>query len=212
MPRVFMLVAMLAAAMFCAAALTAGEEKAGGGSGPKDPMPPSADLRGKEGERQSWVRASLVRARGDRLEGELSVSFPSLNLSVEGTGGAKNRTVTLVEITAIEFTLWQGRMRRKNEYAFYPVRMRVTLADRSVIETGMNTLEFHRLRLRTGERTRTYYTYFFDYREKDAWKNSGMKDMKYPETNPLGDTVVKIIFIHESEAGPLDLFIKGLKK
>ncbi len=189
--------------------LVAAEEKA---PGPKDPVSPSADFSGKEGDRQHAVRAALVKARGERLEGELFLAFTSLNLSVAGTGGAKIRTVPLAGIAAIEFVRWQGRKRRDNEYAFYPTRIRVTLADKTVIESGINTTSLYRLRLRTGGRTISLYTFFFEYREKDAWKNSGEKTMAYPETNPHADTVVRIEMLHESGTNPLDAIIKMLSK
>ncbi|HOD13305.1 MAG TPA: hypothetical protein PLA65_16900 [Spirochaetota bacterium] len=187
----------------------AAEEKA---PGPKDPVSPSADFRGKVESGGSWVRAALVTAQGGRIEGELLLPFATLELGVPADGTAKKRPVPLAEIASIEFTRWRGQRRQKNEYAFYPSLIRVTLADKTALETGAGIRVLHKLRLRTGERSRTLYSYFFDYREKDAWKNSGEKDMAYPEKNPHGETVIKIELVHSSETSPLDAIIKLLSK
>jgi hypothetical protein len=187
----------------------AAEEKA---LDPKDPVSPSADFHGKDEGGRSWVRAALVKARGERLEGELLVTFASLDLDIIVDNNPKKRSVPLAEISSIEFTRWQGQRRRNNEYAFYPSLIRVTLADKTVVESGAGIRMLYKLRLRTGERSRTHYSYFFDYREKNAWKNSGEKEMTYPEKNPHGETVVKIELIHASEASPLDAIIRLLEK
>jgi hypothetical protein len=208
-PKFFLLTAVLSVTLVCAVVTTSAEEKAGG---PKDPVVPYTDPGGKEGDRQSWVRASLVKARGERIEGELQLSFTTLELDVIVDNNPAKKSVPLAEISSIEFVRWQGRKRRNNEYAFYHSEIRVTLVDKTAIQCKKNVRELNRLRLRNGDRTGSLYTYFLDYREKDAWRNSGQKEMNYPETNPHGATVVRINFIREPDAGPLDLFIKGLKK
>lgn len=200
---------MLSYVLFCAVVTTAAEDKA---DGPKDPVTPYTDPGGKVGDRQSWVRASLVRAKGERLEGELMFSSAALDLETIGNNSAGKKSVPIAEISCIEFIRWQGQKRRKNEYAFYHSEIRVTLADKTAIQCKKNVRELNRLRLRNGDRTVSLFTYFFDYRDKDAWRNSGQKEMNYPETNPHGATVVRINLIREPDMGPLDLFIKGLKK
>ena len=197
------------AAVLSSAFLFAAEEKS---SGPKDPVSPSVDVGGKEAGGQSWVRAALVRAHGERIEGELLVSFASLDLVMTTDKGSAKKSVPLASISSIEFVRWKAQKRRNNEYAFYHSETRVTLADRTVMTGAMNIRALNRLRVKSGDRVRTLYTYFFDYRDKDSWKNSGRKEMEFPETNPNGDTVVSITFLREPDAGPLDLFIKGLRK
>jgi hypothetical protein len=200
-PR-FRVIALAAAALLWSAAAPAADEKA---AGPVVPVAPFADF-GKA-TAAGEVRVSVTRARGEVLEGVLIVSFTSVDLP---TGGG-TRSVALADLASIEFVRWQGQKRRNNEYAFYPSQVRVTLMDKSVIETsGIRALG--RLRLMTGGRRRTLYSYFFDYREKDAWKNSGQKEMAYPETNPHADTVVKIAFIQGAGQNPLDTIINILKK
>ena len=196
---------IIALPLLCAAA----EEQA---AAPKDPVSPSADFHGREEGGRSWVRAALTKARGERLEGELLLSFATLDLDTPAGNGPARKSVPLAEISFIEFVRWQGQKRGKNEYLFNPVRIRVTMTDRTVIESRINTRALYRLRLKTGDRTRTLFPCFFEYREKDAWKNSGEKDVKYPETNPNGETVVKIELIHVSETSPLDAIIKLLEK
>jgi hypothetical protein len=202
--RSLCLAAFMASALLCAA-----EEKY---PGPKDPAAPAVDQGGKRADLQSWVRVALARARGERIEGELLVSFASLDLPVPGEKHPAKKQVALADISSIEFVRWRGQARNKNEYAFYHSEVRVTLADKTVVLSAMNIRALNRLRVRNGDRVRSLYTYFLDYRDKDAWRNSGQKEMKYPETNPHADTVVSITFLHEPEAGLLDLFFKGLKK
>lgn len=203
------LIALAAIAVFCAIAAIAADEKA---PGLKEPASPSVEFRGREESGQSWVRAALVRARGERLEGELLLAFAALDLETVADNKPAKRSVPLAEIASIEFTRWQGYRRRKNEYAFYPALVRVTLADKSVVASRANLRMLYTLRLRTGDRVRTYYSYFFDYREKDAWKNSGEKGMDYPQSNPNADTVVRIELVRASPAGPLDMIFKMLEK
>ena len=176
----------------------AAEEKA---PGPKDPVSPSADFRGKVESGGSWVRAALVTAQGGRIEGELLLPFATLELGVPADGTAKKRPVPLAEIASIEFTRWRGQRRQKNEYAFYPSLIRVTLADKTALETGAGIRVLHKLRLRTGERSRTLYSYFFDC-EKARGKAPAKGRWRIRKNH--GETVIKIRAGSLYETSPID--------
>jgi hypothetical protein len=172
---------------------------------PKDPSAPSVDLRDpKNAGSGTSIPATIVTARGDKTTGFLAVTFTSIEVESLEDGRRRKMTVAVADIESIEFTRWRGVERRKNEFVFHPSEMKIILRDRkSLLCTGSVPL-LSRLPFTHGGENRFVYSYFYDYRRNDAWKNSGQAKREYPETNPFGDTLVKIIFIREEMKNPLE--------
>jgi hypothetical protein len=69
------------------------------------------------------------------------------------------------------------------------------MKDKKVYVSDGNIPKLNRLMFKNVKGNRFIYSYFYDYRKNNAWKNSGEADMRYPETNPPPGTLVRIIFL-----------------
>jgi hypothetical protein len=208
-----------AAALFLAAALAfpfllAGQQKSesGGVHPPKEPAAPDVDIVQKKGKHdETGVPATVVTAGGVTSTGSLSLPFASIEVEGMENGASRKTVLPLDRIDSIEFTLWQGRERRKNEFAFHPVRARIVLTDKKTIESTRNISALNRVMFRGQKGARQLYSFFYDYRKNGAWKNSGKADMAYPETNPLAGTLVKISFQRQDTFNPLEILFKAIQ-
>ncbi|TFH42335.1 MAG: hypothetical protein E4G96_03680 [Chrysiogenales bacterium] len=117
-------------------------------------------------------------------------------------------TVPIADIGSIEFLQWRGREIRKNEFAFYPERVRITLRDGKALESAGNIPLLNRLPFREGERVHTVFSYFHDYRKKGRWVHSRQAGIEYPETHPHGATLVRIIFEKPPAFNPLEMLFR----
>ncbi|HOT47151.1 MAG TPA: hypothetical protein PLM53_19670 [Spirochaetota bacterium] len=200
-----LLLAVLVPGALPAAAEKPAPSSSDGPAPPKDPSSPSVELRDpRDAGRKSDVPATIVTARGDRKTGTLTMKFGSMEVSAEEGGAHRKISIAIAEIDSIEFTRWRGVERRKNEFAFYPAKMKITLLDKRVLMCNGGVSLLHRLPFRDGGGSRFIYAYFYDYWKNGAWKNSGRSDRSYPETTAPGDTVVKIIFLKEEMKNPLE--------
>lgn len=199
---------LLLAALVPGASPAAAEKPApssGGPASPKDPSSPSVELRDpRDAGRKSDLPATIATARGDKKTGTLTVKFGSMEVSAEEGGAPRKMSLSIADIDSIEFTRWRGVERRKNEFAFYPAGMKITLLNKKVLLCGGGVPLLNRLAFKNGGESRFLYSYFYDYWKNGAWKNSGQSDRSYPETNAPGDTVVKIIFLKEEMKNPLE--------
>lgn len=167
-------------------------------SPPKNPdepviVTPSGDDRGgKKGETE--LEVTVVTARGERITGILLTGAAAVDVEVAENGAVVKKSVPLAGIASVEILRWQGKSLRKEEYVFRPAHIRLTMADKTVYECLKDIRIFGTLRVRALNRVRAVYSYFYDYRRDKKWKNSGMEDIRYPETNPHGDTAVQIVF------------------
>ncbi len=204
--------AAAAAAALLWGGLGAEEKKSPSSEGPRsprDPAAPSVDLRDrKDAERVSDVPVTIVTARGDSTTGfiDLQSGFIEVQAAEEGTYSKKN--VAFGDIQSIEFTRWRGAERRKNEFVFRHWEMRIVLIDKKALQCRGNIPALNRIAFRDSRGGRAVFSFYYDYWKDGAWKNSGRTDRIYPETNPLGDTLVKIIFIKEEMKNPLEKLLK----
>ena len=201
--------APIAACMLAAALLwappSAAEKPAEGFRAPKDPsVPPVELLDRKYTGREKAMAATIVTARGDKKTGTLDVTFGAIDVELVEEGARRKTSVALADIESIEFTRWRGIERRKNEFAFYPCEIRIVLRDRKQLLCAGRIPVLNRLSFRQGGESRFIYSFFYDYLKGGSWKNSGQAGREYPETNPFGDTLVRIIFIREEMKNPLE--------
>ncbi len=177
----------------------------GGPVSPKDPSSPSVELRDPgEAGRKSDLPATIVTARGDKKTGTLTVKFGSIEVSADEGGTLRKMSLPIAAIDSIEFTRWRGVERRKNEFAFYPAGMKITMLNKKVLLCNGGVSLLNRLAFRDSGGSRFVFAYFYDYWKNGAWRNSGQSDRSYPETNAPGDTLVKIIFLTEEMKNPLE--------
>ncbi|OHD66339.1 MAG: hypothetical protein A2176_07595 [Spirochaetes bacterium RBG_13_51_14] len=172
---------------------------------PENPPEPTVNIKNAldRGE-QTDIPATVITATGERLSGSLLVPFNSLEIEFNEDGKSRIRNVELSGIESIEFTRWRGIERRKNEFAFYPVRARITLSDKKIIECGRNIPQLNKMFFHDSRVTSSIYSYFYDYRKDNVWLTSGHTEIDYPETNPNGNTVVRIIFNRIENANPFE--------
>jgi len=183
----------------------------GGGAGsevffPEDPKIPGVYLDNKKSESPVYP-ATLRLASKHEIKGAISIPVSTILIPAGG-----NRKVHVDKIRSVEIICWKGREQGKGAYVFYPSSLRITLWDKSVYNCG-NIRYFNRIRFsESGGKGVNYYTYFYDYRKKKKWLNSGKSDISYPEKNPHEKTVVEIIFHKKEEPfSPENILMKFLK-
>ncbi len=200
------LICILAAAL--SGPLPAEDKTTSSSSGPrspKDPPPPSVDLRDlKEGKRETNISSTIVNARGDKKTGSLEMQTGSIEVTVVEERAHIKTAVAIADIDSIEITRWRPIERRRNEFVFYPAEIRIVLRDRKTLLCAGSVPLLNRLSFKDSGGSRFVYSYFFDYWKHDAWKNCGRSDKSYPETNPPDETLVKIVFIREEMKNPLE--------
>ena len=206
--RVSILICALAAASVLWAPLAAADKTSSSSGGPRPPKEPSSlsvEVLNPGGSgRETDIPATIVTARGDKKTGALAVKSGSIEVETVEEGGRRKMTVAIADIETIEFTRWRGVERRKNEFAFYPSETRILLRDKKALVCRGSIPLLNRLAFKYGGESRFIFSYFYDYWKHDAWKNSGQTGREYPETNPSGDTLVKIIFLREEMKNPLE--------
>ncbi len=199
---------ILVMALLLAGALGAEEKKSSSANGPRspeDPSAPSVEVRDRrDSGRATDLPATVVNARGDKRTGSLVVKFGSLEVETMEGGARRKTAVAIADIESIEFTRWRGTERRKHEFTFYPSDMKIILRDKKMLLCTGGAALLNRLAFRSGGESRFIYSYFYDYWKNNAWRNSGQSDRNYPETNPFGDTLVKILFLREEMKNPLE--------
>ena len=162
---------------------------------PDTPFQPRVDINEtRHALGDHTYRVSLINARGDKRSGLLALKTDFIDIDVSDHGSVEKRKVSIASIDSIEFKKWKGTEGRGNEFLFYPAQIKITLADKKIIECRSDIKILNRLTLIDGKNSVSQYTYFYDYRENNAWRNSGRSDLSYPETNPHEDTVLQIVF------------------
>ena len=180
-----------------------------GPGAPKSPEVPVVTPGGGEGAAPgAEVPVILVTARGGRAKGRLLAGAADLDVPVLEGNTVRIARIALADIDSIEFLRWRGSEARKNEFSFRPVRARITLRSGSVMESADRIPLLERLSFREGGSVRTVFSIFNDYRKKGRWVNSGATAMDYPETNPHGGTLVRILFERPSTFNPIDMLFR----
>ena len=178
---------------------------------PEGPAVPAVDAGGKKGPAgQADFPATVTTAKGESMTGSLLLSFDAIEVDTAEEGPERKKSIPLASIKTIEFTQWRGTLRRKNEYAFYPARVKITLRDGKAYQCTRVAPALNRVLFKDYRGKRVLYAYFFDYRDGTTWKNSGETEMKYPETNPFAGTVVRIDFTAAEMRNPLEFLFKQL--
>lgn len=176
---------------------------------PREPSDPTVDAGGKRSTAaEADVTATVITAKGEPMTGSLLLPFDTIEAETAEKGPEGKKSFPLASIKTLEFTRWRGTLRRKNEYAFYPVLMKITLRDGKAYQCSRVTPALNRLLFKDYRGRRVLYAYFFDYRDGKKWKNSGEADMAYPDTSPAAGTVVRIEFAAAGMKGPLDWLFK----
>jgi hypothetical protein len=139
-------------------------------------------------------------SNGLRLSGSITLPLESIALPV-WDGDANKKITQIKNIASIEFMQWSAKRIKTDSFVFYPVQSKVVLYDGSAIECDKTIPVLHKLSFREKRKRKniSLYTYFYDYWKKKSWVNSKMKDLHYPENNPLPGTVVKIVFNKNNE-------------
>lgn len=205
-----MMAALMLAAALALPRLNAVEQKTGSGGvrAPNEPAAPDVDMEKKKRPDGDGVPATVEMATGEKMTGVLVITFDSLEIETAEAGGSRVTAVPLGAIDSIEFIRWAGKELRKNEFAFYHAAARITLTDKKVIESVRNIPALNRLVFKDAKGSRRLYSFFYDYRKDGTWKNSGKADIAYPETNPHGDALVRIMFLKKEEVNPLDTIFR----
>ena len=101
------------------------------GSGVRAPGEPAAPAVDIGGERKTPVEVNypvtVMTAKQEPLSGSLLLPFDSIDVEVLARTSGRSLSIALASIRTIEFIRWSGTLRRKNEYAFYPALVTVTL-------------------------------------------------------------------------------------
>ncbi len=174
---------------------------------PKKPDDPVIGTSSKKDGSGTDFEVTVITAKGERITGFFLAGAAIVEAEVAEKGGVVKKNIPLSAIASVEILRWQGKPVRKEEYVFRPARIKMTLADKTVYECVNDIRLFDRMRVRALNRVRAVYAYYYDYRSKNRWKNSGKEDMRYPETNPHGDTVVQIIFSRAEPGSFLERFL-----
>ncbi len=176
---------------------------------PKDPAAPTVEVRDRKDDgKERVVPVTIVTARGDSRTGSMALQFGSIEVHAAEEGTFRKRTVPFGEIESIEFTRWRGTERRKNEFTFRHWEVNIVLRDKKALRCRGTIPVLDRIHFRDSRGRRAVYSFFYDYWKDGVWKNSGKSDRSYPETNPLGDTLVKIIFIKEEMKNFLEKLLR----
>ena len=105
--------------------------------GPVVPVGGVARSRRKPAGKRDFP-ATIVTARGDKKTGTLAVKAGSIEVAAKEDGALRKMSVAIADIDSIEITHWRSIERRRNEFAFYPDEMKITLRDKKVLLcTGM---------------------------------------------------------------------------
>ncbi|MBN2080160.1 MAG: hypothetical protein JW838_14420 [Spirochaetes bacterium] len=180
----------------------------GGPVPPETPEEPSVRPAGEKEPAGVESPALLVTARGGKMRGVLQVGVSILDVPVHRGDSTSTVRISISDIDSIEFLRWRGREIRKGEFAFRPVRVRITLRDGTVMESAGHIAALARFTLREGGRVRTVFSCFHDYRKNGRWAHSGATGIDHPETNPHGDTLVRIVFEKPAAFNPLEMLFK----
>ncbi len=184
------------------------EEKTSSSNGPRSPKEPLSlpvEVRDpKDAGRKTDLPATIVTARGDKKTGTLVVKFGTIEIETMEEGARRKMAVAIADIETIEFIRWRGVERRKNEFVFYPSETKIILRDKKALAGTGRIALLNRLAFKYGGESLFIYSYFYDYWKNGTWKNSGQTAREHPETNPIGDTLVKIIFIRDEMKNPLE--------
>jgi len=188
------------ALVICCSGILAGqtETKSPGIRIPKEPDPPAVDIKEKNKTKPEYAAVTIETMKREPMEGSLVLDFDSLDIEVMDGGAARRESIPLADINSIEFIQWHGTERRKNEFSFYPSQTRIIMKDKKVYTCERNIPKLNRLAFKNVRGSRFIFSYFYDYRKNNAWKNSGEANMRYPETNPPPGTVLRISF-HQTE-------------
>jgi hypothetical protein len=172
---------------------------------PKDPDVPAVDIDEKKDKGNSeGIPVTVVTVKGEAMTGSLIPDFDVLEIDVMDNGTARKESIPLVSIDTIEFTHWHGTELRKNEFAFYPSQTRITMKDKKAYVCGRNIAKLNKLLFKDFRGNRFVFSYFYDYRKNNVWKNSGEAEMRYPETNPPVGTLLRIMFMKMEEKNILE--------
>ena len=163
---------------------------------PSEPVVPVINASGNI--RSTLYRATLVFADGRKTRGELILPGGSVSFTCIVNGGKTQVTEALSRISSVEFKKWAGRPHRGG-ILFRPAEtLIVTLDKRCLNCTGSSGFP-DKMKFRHDNRVLNVYPVFYDYRVSGKWYNSGKAALGYPETHPLPDTLVSIIFHHKAE-------------
>jgi hypothetical protein len=167
---------------------------------PREPDPPAVDIKERDKAKPGSAAVTVEMMKVGPMEGSLMLDFDALDIEVMDGGAARRESIPLAGIDSIAFMQWHGTERRKNEFAFYPSRTRIIMKDKKVYICERNIPRLNRLAFKNAGGSRFIFSYFYDYRKNNAWKNSGEADMRYPETNPPPGTLLSIKFKKEEKS------------
>jgi hypothetical protein len=172
---------------------------------PAEPSVPGVDIGGAKGQGgEKELAVTVVTVKGESMTGSIIIKSETLEIEIDENGASVKKALPLAAIDTIEFSRWRGMQRRKNEFAFYPSLTKITMTDKKIYECARAIPALNRLLFKNYRGKRFLYAYFYDYRVKDRWKNSGEQDLRYPETNPLAGTLLKITFARAETKNPLE--------
>jgi hypothetical protein len=194
------------AVLVSSAGYPAGKQTAGEMRLPSEPAVPGVDIGGGQGGEKEFTVA-VVTVKGDAMTGSFMIQSDTIVIEIGENGASVKKSLTLAAIDSIEFTRWRGIQRRKNEYVFYPSLTKITMADKKIYECARAVPALNRVLFKNFRGKRYLYAYFYDYRVKDKWKNSGESDLRYPETNPAAGTLVRITFSRAETKNPLEMLL-----
>lgn len=167
---------------------------------PKDPSVPEVAIPSSDIELRTTRNISSLRTMavfGDSSTNilYLRLAATEFDLIAEAAGETKKIRVTLTNLSRLDFLSWKGFPQKDGGTIFYPLRTRITLKDGSSFECSYYLREFGKIPARTATGDLTLYSYFYEYREKGRWKNSGKKELTYPETHPAPKCVKSLILL-----------------
>lgn len=147
---------------------------------------PEGETKKNEVKHKNIYPAAVFIADGSEFHGTISLSSDQLDTSV--------RKFLISEIESISVEKWKTGKSMGGVHFFVPSHLRIKLRNGDSVFVSGNFSMIHRIDLSDKTGKKHYYTCFYDRRKKGKWENSSQKDIKYPETNPHGSAVVRILF------------------
>jgi len=161
---------------------------------PKTPKDPASDFTFNNSYNKAYP-VNIICAGKTEISGFIYLRIKNISYNYQ----KKSYIFNIDEIKSIEFIEWHENIHKKNSFVFYPSKI-LLLLNNGQQYTLERLPEFNKIEFSEDGRKIILYTYFYDYWEKDKWRNSGFKDKSYPSKHPHPGTLSKIVFMENNDS------------
>ncbi len=166
---------------------------------PSEPVAPSiaeppSDVTLASSKKTYPYKVSVIMGNGKTNVYTISLPDNEMTFISEKNGGNSKDTISFTNLLKVDFLRWKGYSQKDGSTIFYPIKTRITLKDDSYFDCAYYIEELGKIPSKTWKGESTLYSYFYEYRVKGIWKNSGRKELSYPETHPPAQCLKSILF------------------